>query len=125
MIRVVPIVCLLVSVLSPHLGVAGLAAGGDRVTGLRCEDLRDPNGIDAPRPRLSWILESWRVHIPANTTATLAVPAHLESRVTEGGRPASPSTGVRLLGVEGPRSSSEGAGAIHSVGAGDYAFEAR
>ncbi len=34
--------------------------GGVRVADLRCEYLRDPIGIDAERPRLSWKLESRR-----------------------------------------------------------------
>lgn len=34
------------------------AAAAVSVSGLRCEDLKDPLGIDAAQPRLSWILNS-------------------------------------------------------------------
>ena len=37
-----------------------LAASTPSVVGLRCEYAHEPLGIDAPRPRLSWRLESAR-----------------------------------------------------------------
>ncbi|MDP9362916.1 MAG: hypothetical protein M3Q10_01575, partial [Chloroflexota bacterium] len=37
-----------------------MAEGNLRATGLRCEYLTDPLGIDVARPRLSWTLESGR-----------------------------------------------------------------
>ncbi|OGD21655.1 MAG: hypothetical protein A2W03_17100 [Candidatus Aminicenantes bacterium RBG_16_63_16] len=55
------------SLLTVALIVAGLgcgkssqapASGGLRLTGLRCEALDDPLGIDTPRPRLSWVMEA-------------------------------------------------------------------
>ena len=46
------------ALLAPGSGWA--AASGDAVSRLRCEDLRNPEGIDAPRPSLSWVLDSTR-----------------------------------------------------------------
>ncbi|RYG39431.1 hypothetical protein EON81_00920 [bacterium] len=37
---------------------AGVAQGTMRIDRLRCESLQNPRGIDAPKPRLSWVLES-------------------------------------------------------------------
>lgn len=44
------------------IGVGAGAAGRSpvRVTGLRCEYLPEPLGIESPRPRLQWLLESKR-----------------------------------------------------------------
>ena len=39
----------------------GIAAGAPAVTDLKCEYSRQPLGIDAPRPRLSWMLHSDRL----------------------------------------------------------------
>lgn len=38
--------------------VSAQGAGALRPTDLRCESRRDPVGIDAPQPRLSWVLEA-------------------------------------------------------------------
>jgi alpha-L-rhamnosidase len=57
-----------------------------------------------------------KVTIPANTTATVWVPARSAGEVTEGGRPAKQSRGVRFL--------REGGGcAIFEITAGEYAFQ--
>lgn len=55
------------------------------------------------------------VTIPANTTATVSVPAESEDSVTESGRPASTSTGVTFLRME------DGS-AVFSVNSGSYSF---
>ncbi len=55
------------------------------------------------------------VTIPANTTATVYVPAKDAESVTEGGKPAARSKGVRFLRME------EDA-AVYEVGSGNYVF---
>lgn len=55
------------------------------------------------------------VVIPANTTAVVCLPAADPAGVTEGGRPASESEGVKSLGATGGESRFE-------VGAGEYRF---
>ena len=57
------------------------------------------------------------VRIPANTTATVFVPAKDANSVLESGKPASTATGVRFLRIE------EGA-AVFLVQSGSYSFEA-
>ena len=58
------------------------------------------------------------VTIPANTTATVYVPAKDESNVTEGGRPAAKAAGVQFLRMEG-------GAAVFEVTSGKYSFEVR
>jgi hypothetical protein len=58
----------------------------------------------------------FKVTIPANTTATVFVPASPPSQVTEGGTPAERSDGVKFLRREGDRS-------VYGVGSGQYTFE--
>jgi alpha-L-rhamnosidase len=55
------------------------------------------------------------VTIPANTTATVYVPAKSENNVTESGKPASTSTGVTFLRME------DGS-AVFNVNSGNYSF---
>jgi alpha-L-rhamnosidase len=57
-----------------------------------------------------------RVTIPANTTATVYVPAKSADNVTEGGKPASQSGGVKFLREENGR-------AIYETTSGSYKFE--
>ena len=73
------------------------------------------------------ILSNWRiagntfteeVTIPPNSSATVYVPAKSADRVTENGVPASRSTGVRFLRMEGDA-------AVFSVQSGSYTFIAR
>jgi alpha-L-rhamnosidase len=73
------------------------------------------------------IISSWRldgdrlsldVTIPANTTATVYVPARDAASLMESGRPASKATGVRFL-------RSEGGAAVYEVGSGIYHFTSR
>jgi alpha-L-rhamnosidase len=58
------------------------------------------------------------VTIPANTRASVYVPAKNAERVTEGGVPASRAAGVRFVTME------DGA-AVFNVGSGTYRFVAR
>ena len=59
-----------------------------------------------------------KVSIPANTTATVFVPAQSSALVTESGKPASQSRGVKFLREENGR-------AVFEIGSGDYDFESR
>jgi alpha-L-rhamnosidase len=58
---------------------------------------------------------TYRATIPANTTATLFMPAREGSEVSEGGQPASQSQGVIFLRRDGDRS-------VYSIESGSYAF---
>lgn len=58
----------------------------------------------------------WRIVIPANTRATVHIPAIGE--ISEGGRPAGEAEGLRSLGHENN-------GALFEVGAGEYTFQGR
>jgi alpha-L-rhamnosidase len=55
------------------------------------------------------------VTIPANTTATVYVPSKDVTAVTESGRPATSSAGLRFLRMEG-------SSAVFEAGSGTYAF---
>ena len=57
-----------------------------------------------------------RVNLPANTTATVFVPATDPGMVTESGRPASQSKGVTSLRFEAGM-------AVYQLGSGDYQFK--
>jgi hypothetical protein len=57
------------------------------------------------------------VNIPANTTATVYLPAQNATRVTESGRPASEADGVHFLRQEKDR-------AVFHIGSGSYQFVA-
>lgn len=59
---------------------------------------------------------TWNVSVPANSTATVYVPAMDAASVTEGGKPAAESAGVKFVRME------NGA-AVYEVGAGTYAFK--
>ncbi len=112
------------------------------LAGIAC----DPNGpgfkkiIIRPQPAgdLTWVSASynsihgrigseWRrgdghfalkVTIPANTSAIVYVPCTARGRVTESGRPAERSTGVRLRGREGDRM-------VYETSSGVYTFAAQ
>ncbi|HUJ09212.1 MAG TPA: family 78 glycoside hydrolase catalytic domain [Verrucomicrobiae bacterium] len=58
------------------------------------------------------------VTIPANTTATVFVPTKSFSPVTEGGKPAKQSVGVKFLREENDH-------AVFSIESGEYSFESR
>ncbi|MEI6950790.1 family 78 glycoside hydrolase catalytic domain [Paraflavisolibacter sp. H34] len=57
----------------------------------------------------------FRFAVPANTTATVSLPARDERSVTEGGLPAARAKGVRFLKMEDGK-------AVYEVGAGVYNF---
>ena len=56
------------------------------------------------------------VTIPANTAATVHVPANAEASVTESGTPASQAKGVKFLRTENHA-------AVYAVGSGTYSFQ--
>ncbi|MEI6646880.1 MAG: alpha-L-rhamnosidase C-terminal domain-containing protein [bacterium] len=60
----------------------------------------------------------WNVTVPANTTATVYVPARSAETVTESGKPASKAEGVRFVRMEKDR-------AVFEVGSGKYRFESK
>jgi alpha-L-rhamnosidase len=66
-----------------------------------------------------WKVESGQlalnISIPANTTATVFVPAKDAAAVTESAKPAAQSEGVKFLRMEGPA-------AVFEVGSGTYHF---
>ncbi|MCL5021631.1 MAG: glycoside hydrolase family 78 protein [Bacteroidetes bacterium] len=66
-----------------------------------------------------WRLEGgrfrWDITVPANTTATVYVPAQKVSQVTEGGKPASRAFGVRFVATERKRT-------VYEIGSGTYHF---
>jgi alpha-L-rhamnosidase len=70
----------------------------------------------------SWKIEAGRftldVTIPANTTATVFVPARRADSVTEGGRPAAQARGVQFVRMEGEA-------AVYRVQSGRYSFAVR
>ena len=76
---------------------------------------------DSPHGRVGsdWKIENgqflWNVHIPANTTATVYLPATDAAGVTESGLPAAKAEGVTFLRTE------NGA-AVYKVGSGCYRF---
>lgn len=56
------------------------------------------------------------VTIPANTTATVFVPAHSAAAVIEGGKPAAQAEGVRFLRTENRA-------AVYAIESGTYRFQ--
>jgi len=73
------------------------------------------------------ILSDWRiesesltleVHIPANTTATVYIPARHADDVSESGKPAAKTDGVRFLRMENGKT-------VFAVGSGQYRFVSR
>jgi alpha-L-rhamnosidase len=56
------------------------------------------------------------VTIPTNTTATIWIPAKDAGSVTESGRPAAQSVGIRFLRLDDHT-------AVYAVGSGTYAFD--
>ena len=70
----------------------------------------------------AWKVEGGRfeleVTIPANTTATVYVPARDAASITEGGKPLAQASGVKFLRVAGER-------VVLAVESGSYRFSAR
>jgi alpha-L-rhamnosidase len=60
----------------------------------------------------------WTLTVPASTTATISVPAKSPSAVSESGKPANESRGVKYLRAEQGR-------AVYEIGSGSYRFESR
>jgi alpha-L-rhamnosidase len=79
---------------------------------------------DSIRGRIttSWRLEGQRLEldvvVPANTTATIYVPTRDAASITESGKPAKTSDGVRFVRQEGEK-------AVFEVGSGTYRFASR
>ncbi len=61
---------------------------------------------------------NWEIKIPANTTATIYIPAEKEGDVTESGRNASKVEGVKFIKLEDGR-------AVYEIGSGSYHFISR
>ena len=59
-----------------------------------------------------------KIKIPANTTATVYVPAKPETKVTESGAPAGKGPGVKFLRYENGCS-------LYEIGSGEYEFQSR
>ncbi len=76
---------------------------------------RSPYGLIASHWRKTGGEFDWQITVPANTTATVYVPANTEESVTEGGKPASQAHGVQFVRMEGAR-------AVFRVGSGRYHF---
>jgi alpha-L-rhamnosidase len=57
----------------------------------------------------------WDVTIPANTTATVYIPAASAKDVTESGKPAKKADGVKFLRMDNGR-------AVFNIGSGSYKF---
>jgi alpha-L-rhamnosidase len=89
--------------------------------GLTCAtaELQSMNGLI----RSAWTVDvergafDWQISIPANTTATIYVPAVESTEVFEGGTPAAEALGVRFL-------RREAAVEVYEVAAGEYHFSA-
>ena len=58
---------------------------------------------------------TYRATVPANTTATLYMPADTQSTITENGMPASEAEGVEFVKYENGRS-------VYRLASGDYKF---
>jgi alpha-L-rhamnosidase len=57
----------------------------------------------------------WQIAVPPNTTATVYVPTKNAESVTESGKPAAESPGVKFVRTENDR-------AVYSIGSGNYHF---
>jgi alpha-L-rhamnosidase len=77
---------------------------------------RSPYGLIASDWQKQDGVFRWNVTIPANTTATVYVPASSVERVTESGKPLAQAPGVQLLRMEQGR-------AVVRVGSGNYSFQ--
>jgi alpha-L-rhamnosidase len=77
--------------------------------------------LDSPQGKVTsnWQLQNgkfqWDIVVPPNATATVYVPAKEQDAVTESGKPAGSSAGVKFLRME------NGA-AVYDIGSGSYSF---
>ena len=76
---------------------------------------RSPYGLIASDWQKQNGVFRWKITVPANTTATVYVPAKGAESVTESGKPAEQAQGVKLLRMEKGR-------AVFEVGSGSYNF---
>lgn len=58
---------------------------------------------------------TWKITIPANTSAKIYIPAHSEKDITESGKPAISANGVKFTGMEDKM-------VVFEIGSGDYEF---
>ena len=79
---------------------------------------RSPYGLIASDWRRSGGKFDWHITVPANTTATVYVPAKSAESVTESGKPAGQARGVQFVRMEGDR-------AVFRVGSGRYHFTSK
>jgi alpha-L-rhamnosidase len=79
---------------------------------------RSPYGLIASDWQKQDGVFRWKITIPANTTATVYMPAASAESVTESAKPVAQARGVKLLKAENGR-------AVFSVGSGNYSFESR
>ena len=77
---------------------------------------RSPYGLIASDWQKQDGVFRWKITVPANTTATVYVPAKSAESVTESGKPAAQAPGVKLVRMENGR-------AVFMVGSGSYDFE--
>lgn len=81
-------------------------------------------GYDSIRGKIAteWQLDgdvlNFKVTIPANTTATLYLPAAGGEAVTEGGKPAAEAQGVKFVKMDG-------GAAVYELGSGTYQFSSK
>jgi alpha-L-rhamnosidase len=59
---------------------------------------------------------SWKMSIPANTTALIYIPAKFAEAITEGGQKAATSKGVKFIRLKNGK-------ALFEIGSGDYDFK--
>ena len=85
-----------------------------KVQNLLTENLPDPIGIDVQKPRFSWQLSG--IEVPANTTATVFIPANNAASVTENGLALTGSKDIRVVGTDKDY-------VQVAVGSGRYCFE--
>jgi len=79
---------------------------------------RSPYGLIASEWKKSDGKFEWEIEVPANTTATVSVPAKSVESVTEGGKPATKAKGVEFVKM------ADGC-AVFRVGSGKYEFCSR
>lgn len=61
---------------------------------------------------------SWNITVPGNTKAIVYIPAGSAQAVTDGGKDAATSEGVKFLRMEGDK-------AVFEIGSGDYVFKTK
>jgi alpha-L-rhamnosidase len=77
---------------------------------------RSPYGLIASEWQKQKGVFRWNITVPVNTTATVYVPAKSAESVTERGKPALSTPGVRLQRMEQGR-------AVFELGSGNYSFQ--